>query len=132
MYSRYVSYSPPCIAIRIVFVTWCIRSSPRRHQLKVYSWSKSIILRASIILFHPFAYLIITMDTIIFEDYCNLSHPTHILAVIAMTTLAIFGDSRYNKMLTQTVVNQKYNASSVIYIFKTKSNSNIQYFYNCH
>ena len=28
MYSRYVSYSPPCIAIRIVFVTWCIRSSP--------------------------------------------------------------------------------------------------------
>ena len=23
MYSRYVSYSPPCIAIRIVFVTWC-------------------------------------------------------------------------------------------------------------
>ena len=33
MYSRYVSYSPPCIAIRIVFVTWCIRSSPTDNAL---------------------------------------------------------------------------------------------------
>ena len=35
MYSRYVSYSPPCIAIRIVFVTWCIRSSPTGYIFRV-------------------------------------------------------------------------------------------------
>ena len=35
MYSRYVSYSPPCIAIRIVFVTWCIRSSPITDPVRV-------------------------------------------------------------------------------------------------
>ena len=33
MYSRYVSYSSPCIAIRIVFVTWCIRSSPSKQGI---------------------------------------------------------------------------------------------------
>ena len=41
MYSRYVSYSPPCIAIRIVFVTWCIRSSPNLYQLIKYQCLKT-------------------------------------------------------------------------------------------
>ena len=45
MYSRYVSYSPPCIAIRIVFVTWRIRSSPSNYKvdlLKLKPWHRSM------------------------------------------------------------------------------------------
>ena len=57
MYSRYVWYSPPCIAIRIVFVTWCIRSSTE-YLMCLALYMKEIVLNCINVECNPKCYIV--------------------------------------------------------------------------